>query len=68
MYENETLELKDVWQIFQYNELMKKRFDRGGLRIGSQEAEGKSLSRGPKKGTKDLVKRMIATTANSQGT
>ena len=35
--EKETFELKDVRKMLQNNELMKKTFHRGGLRIGSQE-------------------------------
>ena len=52
MYGREILELEDVSQMLQNNELMKKTFHRGGLRIGSHGQRGRSQSRRPKKGTK----------------
>ena len=38
-----------------------------GLKIGSQKAEGRSHSRGPKKDTKTSSEIMIAIIANSEG-
>ena len=53
MYENETLELEDVRQMFQNNELMKKTdFIEEASGLVVKEKMGRSQSRISKKGTK----------------
>ena len=72
MYRKKTLELKDVRQMLQNNELMKKiNFIEGASRLVVKKQRRRGGDHGvkdPRKILKLLAKTMIATIANNKGT